>query len=274
MSAEPTDENIMLLDDPDLYREITGFLSAPKGTAQGLNVDANPLPSGGTGFALSRRFLINDAVFNFLLLNAANAQPFAYLTLGQRTLNRKVPLVVAIAGALSLDRDLYPGDIALVSEAVALPYPALYKNAPAKEHNRGGVARDSHAEVYQANAELVTKFMTLASEVVLPQTWQKNIAGVRTGYAKHPTWRGGLETWAPEQLDSLKDAGLSTISQMPAGVYEVQNLCPDTRIICFNMIKGRAGEADNNEWERRKNLLLFPAIRLLADIISDYNYPR
>jgi hypothetical protein len=267
MTADTTQEHIFLLDDPDLFREITKLCSPKGGKVPIPGFSATPLPSGGTGFTKSRRFQIGGKVINFLLLSPKNAQPFAYLTIGQRTLKHNVPLVVAIAGARTLDRTLYPGDIALVSEAVALPYPALYTNAPAVKNNPAK-PQDNKAEVYQADAATVATFLEHATVALLPQIWQKNLTAIRTGYAKHPTLRGGLEPWAPEQYDMLKDAGISTISETPAGVYEVQHLCPNTQIICFNMIKGAPGPGGHDEWMRRKKTLMFPAIKLMIDIIS------
>ncbi len=268
MTADPaTTENVILLDDEDLFRELSRFLSSPE-AAKELASPIIQMPSGGTGFTRSLRISIASTVFNFLLLNPDNAQPFAYLTLGQRTMRFHVPLVVCVARARSLELSLYPGDVTLVSEAVALPYPALYKNVD--PHQAAPPERDI-AESYQLDPTVAAMFSTFCESITQPQIWQKSIPAVRTGYAKHPAWRGGLQPWAPEQFQLLKDAGVATLSETPAGVYEVRRICPNAAIVCFNMIIGAADVPAQKEWNRRRQALLYPAMRLILDIIGNYH---
>lgn len=262
MNPDPTStENIFLLDDLDLFREI-GKLTGSSDSAAQVGCNVLPLPSEGTGFTKSRRFQINNADFNFLLISPENAHPFTYLTVGQRTMKRHVPLIVTVAQAQSLRRDLHPGDIALVSEAVALPYPALYQNKDPQNPTQ------IQPEIYPANPNAVTAFTDFAQRYTLPQIWQKSLPVVRSGYTKHPTRNGAIQPWAREQFEQIKQSGIDTIAQTPAGVYEAQHLCPNTEIICFNMIKGIIDQPENPEWNRHKTKLLYPAIRLLVDIVS------
>lgn len=257
-------ESIFLLDDPDLFCAVTDLIASPNSTRP-TGLDVSSLPTGGTGFTQSRRFRINGTNFNFLLISPENAHPFTFLTLGQRTLNRRVPLIVAVTQAQVLRRDLYPGDIAIVSEAAALPYPALYQNIDPQQP----VNSRALTQIYTPKPEVVTAFFNQAIKTTLPQIWQTDIPIIRTGYTKHPTLAGGLDPWAPEQFSTIKEAGIDSLAQTPAGVYEAQHLTPESTIICFNMIKGAADQPDNPEWHRRKNKLLYPAMRLILDIVSN-----
>ncbi len=261
-------ENIILLDDLDLFQEITSCLQATKRQQQP-SVTVTALPSGGTGFSESRRFKVNNVDFNFLLISPENAHPFTYLTLGQRALKRRIPLIAAVTQAQTLRRDMYPGDIAIVSEAAALPYPALYRNIDPQEPAKS----EPGIETYSATPDVITRYLKHAIKNTLPHIWQKEIQIVRSGYTRHPTLAGGLEPWAPEQLAAVKALGIETLAQTPAGVYEAQHLCIDSAIICFNMIKGHADQSKNQEWNKRQTKLRYPAIRLILDIILNYEDP-
>lgn len=251
-------EKLFLIDDEHLFRGITDLLTSPD-AENVMGTQVSVAASCGTGFTTSRRFLLNGNFVNFLLLCPDNAHPFAYLTLGQQTLKNHLSLIVAISQARSLDPNLYPGDIALVSEAAALPYPALFQcSAPHTIDN---------ADVYKANPETIEFFYTLAKAVTLPQVWQKQIPIIRTGYAKHPTWRGGLKVWAPEQVTALRAAGLTTWSETPVGVYEAQALTPGVKVVCFNMVVAPIETNQPIEWHRRKDALVYPAARAICDIL-------
>lgn len=256
-------ESIVFLDDPDLFYAVTDLIASPTSTRP-TDLDVSSLPTGGTGFTQSRRFRINGTNFNFLLISPENAHPFTFLTLGQRTLNRHVPLIVAVTQSQVLRRDLYPGDIAIVFDAIALPYPALYQNIDPQQPAR------EQRESYSAKPDVAAAFSNFAQSVTLPQIWQNSVPTVRCAYTKHPTLNGGMEPWTPEQWTAIKASGVDTIAQTPAGVYEAQSLSPDSAVICFNMIKGYADRPENAEWERRKKKLLFPALRLIIDITTGY----
>ncbi len=256
-------EIIILLDNPDLYREVTILLRKLISANQPA-MTISELTSGGTGFTQSRRFKVNDVRFNFLLINPENAHPFAYLTLGQRALRRRVPLVVAISQARTFKDGLFAGDIALVSNAIALPYPALFQNRNPFSPN------EPTTEVYSANPEVLGSFSKFADTVTSPKLWQVKIPIVKSGYTKHPTHGGGLHPWAPEQFEQMKESGIDTVAETPSGVYEFQQLSPATSVVCFNMVTGPTRAQLSTEWERHKKKLLYPAIRLLLDIVEFY----
>lgn len=203
-------------------------------------VEVRELDPVGTSFILSRRFAINGRVFNFLFLPPENAHVFGWLGLAQRGEQVEVEGLLCVAQAVSLRDDLGTGDLMVVTEALALPYPALYESRPPKwQKDEFGEEDKRVAECFEAPAGSVDLAAGLADIMRgRGKLTQPEVNWGRTGYAKHPTWNGGMMPWAEEQFDRMREEGIDTLSEMPAGVFDFAGRFPDVPMACFNQIVG------------------------------------
>jgi hypothetical protein len=243
-------EQVFLLDDPELYEAIIGSIRG----------DGEP---SGSGFAQGLRFAIADKYVHVLCMRDETGHPFTYLSLGQLAIKHNVSSIVAVFQCHSLVENLYPGDLAVVSAASALPYPALYKN-------RDPYAADTEStEHYEASVENLNWMSRFLKKWQKEITWQRNIPTVKCGYAKHPTWGGGLEPWAPEQFDVLRRAGIETLCEGAAGVYEARAHFPDIPVICLNLVRTTPSKDSKRGWNRNKSQYFQPVVWLIEKLITD-----
>lgn len=257
MSVSQPAQHFILLDNPDLYMGVNRILGSNEGRTL-MGTRTRRLATGHTGFANVRRYEIGPAAWDIICLPPAeDAQLFAFYVMGQGTLRGK-SLAISISQARALRRDLAPGDLAIVNEAVALPFPARYQDVTT-------LSDDYHDPVfYTADPNC----LDLMPESETTATWQKRIPVIRTGYFKHPTLNGALEPWEARHLETLKDHKVDTLSYMPAGVFDARRLFPDLQTLCLNMITGTEANSVSPEWKRHKSTLLFPAVQMILAVIT------
>src|SRR5690606_20004223 len=175
------------------------------------------------GFTRSRRFRVNGQIVNFLLIKPEDGQLFGWLTLAEFHERVSIKRVLCIAQSLSLREDLHSGDVALVTQASALPYPALYASrAPEWQEEND---RPSAAQHYFLSDDNLRLGRDIAGHA-LENVGQSYIPEVHTGYARHPAWGGGMMPWAAEQFDALTADGLETISELAVGVFDFATRLP------------------------------------------------
>jgi hypothetical protein len=229
-------ESIILVDDERLHAAAVQAL-----------LEHEELEPEATGFTSSRRYRVSDYAVNVLLLPPENAHPFACLTLGQRAMVVNIKSVLCISAALSLRHDLHPGELTLVTQASALPYPALYASRPPEAQQDYAPQEPSNYLLSQDNLALGREM----AKATLQRVAQRAISEVHTGYARHPTWGGGMMPWAREQFEMLAADGLEMISEIAVGVCDFAQRTPGVPVVCFNVTAGRVEEMAAGELARQ-----------------------
>ncbi len=250
-------ESIFLVDDLSLHEALIYSLQST------VRPRARLTPATGAGFASGVQFQLKNHIVHILCLGDHTSHPFSYLTLGAFATQREISSVIALTTAHSLREDLFPGDLAIVRRASALPYPALFANKDPYEQN------PPEAEHFEAKPETLDHFTKQVVKQAKPILWQREVPQVRCGYAKHPTWGGELMPWAPQQFDNMRQQGIDTISSAAVGVYEAQKLMPDARIICINQVVSNPNADSTEQWKRFKFRFQIPVAKLLSQIISE-----
>lgn len=297
MSAPaPTPETIILIDDEYVYAAIVNAMKAEKPSvwakfkSQFLGgqsrvasisqarqrISVAEIEPNGSGFTSSRRFRINGAIINVLLIKPADGQLFGMLTLAELHQRVGIERVLCIARAVTLREDLHTGDVALVTQASALPYPALYESRPPQWQKNEEESSREPEHYFLSNDSL--KLGRAIASTAVDAMRQNYIPEVHTGYARHPAWGGGMSPWANEQFKSLTANGLETLSEIPVGVYDFATRTPEVPVICFNIIAGRAqeraagdlardGDKDPTRYAFYAGQNLESAVRLVAEFL-------
>lgn len=262
----PLPETVLLIDDEYVYGAITraiksvgpslwgrlkskifGVTAVSSGSSEQQGKRVAEIASNGTGFTHSCRFDIDGEIVNVLLIKPEDGQLFGWLTLAEFHERVSIRRVLCISRALTLREDLRTGDLALVTQASAVPYPALYASRPPAWQEEDDSPREP--QHFFLSDESLAFGREIAAEAVDGMR-QSYIPEVHTGYARHPAWGGGMSPWASEQFKSLAADGLETLSEIPVGVYDFATRVPSIPVVCFNIIAGRAKETAAGDMAR------------------------
>jgi len=199
-----------------------------------------------------------------MLVPSESGHPLSFLTLRARTAAAPVSQVYCLAEAAALDCSIAAGEVTIVSEARAVPYPALYESRPPAWQVPDYAAARRQMEVYplkQGDDQPLVPAALVPSDLI----WQKEIRTVVAGYAKNPAWGGALAPWSSQQLARLCEYGLQTWSETCVGAAEFSLVHPEVGVTCWNLIT-RQFTASQDEWNRQSAKLMIPALMVLEKL--------
>jgi len=248
---------IILLDNSDIYRAVTRLLER-----RGSN-----LSPSGAGFAQGCQTKIGDVVWHILKIQAEHSHRLSYLSLVEFSMRKPLDTVIGICGAHSFRNSLYPGDLALVHTASALPYPALFEN-------RNPYAEQVvETERYLAKQEVLDAFAHSIDTRLNQFTWQSSVPPVHSALLKHPREEKSLKPWAEEQFRYLRQQDVDVLADMPVGLYEAQTELPDTKLIGICQIQSTPSPNSTAEWKRYHNRFITAPVELVGVLVNE-SFPQ
>lgn len=240
MSKTAIDELLVLLDNEQLYEAVARELTKARSAfwkQSGARRPVTVMPQGGS-FARGCTVAGNGFTINLIHLSPANAHPLGFLTLLEMQQRCPLSRILAVGEGFSLRRDLRAGDLAFVTRASALPYPALLANRPPAW--QAPDFSQSHPESFTAAtpSDGALDIQTAQGESAL---WQKDLPAVHAAYTRHPQWAGAQPPWAPEQFERLRtEEQVDVLAELPAGVLEFAEKQPEILVHCLCMVIGQA----------------------------------